>query len=90
MKESRLRLGMSIQDLSNKIGAPYSAVYRWEKGINKPSPKYLISLHHLFNEERFEEKGAKINDLINKNKELLEKIKFLEEIKQLQKKKLIF
>jgi len=48
IREARMALGLTVQDVSKKLGAPYSAVHRWEKGENRPSAKYIASLRDLF------------------------------------------
>lgn len=48
IREARMALGLTVQDVSKKLGAPYSAVHRWEKGENKPSAKYIAALRDLF------------------------------------------
>ena len=48
IKAERNRLGLTLQEVAEKVGAPYSAVYRWEKGQNKPSARNLKRLQDLF------------------------------------------
>jgi len=48
IREARMALGLTVQDVSKKLGAPYSAVHRWEKGENRPSAKYIAALRDLF------------------------------------------
>jgi len=48
IREARMALGLTVQEVSNKLGAPYSAVHRWEKGENRPSAKYIAALRDLF------------------------------------------
>jgi len=48
IREARTALGLTVQDVSKKLGAPYSAVHRWEKGENRPSAKYIAALRDLF------------------------------------------
>jgi len=48
IREARMALGLTVQDVSKKLGAPYSAVHRWEKGENSPSAKYIAALRDLF------------------------------------------
>ena len=39
-----MALGLTVQEVSNRLGAPYSAVHRWEKGENRPSAKYIAAI----------------------------------------------
>ena len=48
IREARMALGLTVQDVSKKLGAPYSSVHRWEKGENRPSAKYIAALRDLF------------------------------------------
>tara|TARA_S200002703_G_scaffold159044_1_gene171235 strand:- start:1225 stop:1596 length:372 start_codon:yes stop_codon:yes gene_type:complete len=48
IRAAREALGLTVQDVSKKLGAPYSAVHRWEKGENRPSAKYVAALRDLF------------------------------------------
>jgi len=48
IKAARKKLGLTLQEVAQKVGAPYSAVYRWEKGDNKPSARNLKRLEDLF------------------------------------------
>ena len=47
IRKARMERGLTIQEVSDKIGAPYSAVHRWEMGKNKPSAKYISALTRL-------------------------------------------
>ena len=47
IREKRMERGLTIQEVSKRIGAPYSAVHRWEMGKNKPSAKYKKALEDL-------------------------------------------
>jgi len=47
IRRARMERGLTIQEVSDKIGAPYSAVHRWEMGKNKPSAKYISALTRL-------------------------------------------
>ena len=49
IRRARMERGLTIQEVSDKIGAPYSAVHRWEMGKNKPSAKYISALTRLLN-----------------------------------------
>ena len=49
IRKARMERGLTIQEVSDKIGAPYSAVHRWEMGKNKPSAKYISALTRLLN-----------------------------------------
>ncbi len=48
IKAERMRLGLTLQEVAQKVGAPYSAVHRWEKGQNKPSARNQKRLEDLF------------------------------------------
>lgn len=48
LKELRIEKGITQKELGKMIGATYSAVSYWEKGINEPKISYLISLCTLF------------------------------------------
>lgn len=50
IRKARTERGLTIQEVSDKIGAPYSAVHRWEMGINRPSAKYITALTRLLKE----------------------------------------
>ena len=48
LKELRTEKGISQKDLGKAIGATYSAVSYWEKGINEPKITYIIALAEFF------------------------------------------
>ena len=73
IKAERNRLGLTLQEVAEKVGAPYSAVYRWEKGQNKPNANNQKRLEDLFagripeseerNENEFEYLRKRVSDL---------------------------
>ena len=48
LKELRTAKGVSQKDLGVAIGATYSAVSYWEKGINEPKISHVIALCKYF------------------------------------------
>lgn len=48
LKELRTEKGVSQKDLGVAIGATYSAVSYWEKGINEPKISHVIALCKYF------------------------------------------
>ena len=48
LKELRLAKGITQKELGKAIGATYSAVSYWEKGINEPKLSFLIALCNYF------------------------------------------
>ena len=48
LKELRTSKGLTQKELGIAIGATYSAVSYWEKGINEPKISHLISLCRFF------------------------------------------
>ena len=55
VKEIRKRLGLTIQQLSERIGVTTGTVWRWEKGTTKPSPLARKSINILLEENQKEE-----------------------------------
>lgn len=48
MKSERIRLGLSIEEVSEKIGIHPNTIRGYESGATQPSGKNLISLAHLY------------------------------------------
>ena len=48
LKELRTAKGISQKELGQAIGATYSAISYWEKGINEPKVNYIIALCKYF------------------------------------------
>jgi len=72
IKAERTRLGLTLQELAQKIGAPYSAVYRWEHGDNKPSARNQKRLIDLFAGKLPESEEGNEKDYLRKRIEDLE------------------
>tara|TARA_S200002703_G_scaffold149213_1_gene146562 strand:+ start:1236 stop:1571 length:336 start_codon:yes stop_codon:yes gene_type:complete len=66
IRKARMERGLTIQEVSDKIGAPYSAVHRWEMGKNKPSAKYISALTRLLNDGDLGETEASEVDFLKK------------------------
>lgn len=48
-RELREAAGLTQLEVATTLGATPGAVYKWEKGENEPSLRYLIPLARLFN-----------------------------------------
>ena len=49
IRQARQANGWSQQELAEKVGAPASSVYKWEKGMSKPSKSNQKRLEDVFN-----------------------------------------
>lgn len=49
IKSRRTALGMTQQDLAEKLGVSHITVSRWERGDALPSPKNLKAMIDIFN-----------------------------------------
>tara|TARA_Y100001938_G_C7983488_1_gene375645 strand:- start:468 stop:776 length:309 start_codon:yes stop_codon:yes gene_type:complete len=49
IRQRRENLGWSQQELAEKVGAPSSSVYKWEKGMSRPSRNNQKRLEDVFN-----------------------------------------
>ncbi len=49
IRTQREKAGWSRQELAEKIDAPSSGIYKWEKGLSSPSKKNLKKLEDVFN-----------------------------------------
>ena len=49
IRQKREESGWSRQELAEKIDAPASGIYKWEKGHSRPSKKNLKRLEDVFN-----------------------------------------
>tara|TARA_R100000808_G_scaffold6538_2_gene19411 strand:- start:614 stop:922 length:309 start_codon:yes stop_codon:yes gene_type:complete len=49
IRDQREKAGWSRQELAEKIDAPASGIYKWEKGHSRPSKKNLKRLEDVFN-----------------------------------------
>ena len=56
LKELREKLGLSTQQLADKIGVARFTINRWEKGINKPHEVFIKVLKEL--EKKHDNKTA--------------------------------
>tara|TARA_R100000808_G_C2086647_1_gene108574 strand:+ start:168 stop:491 length:324 start_codon:yes stop_codon:yes gene_type:complete len=48
IKQARQAQGWSQQELAEKVGAPHSSVYKWERGMSKPSKSNQKRLEEVF------------------------------------------
>lgn len=69
-----------MQELAEKVGAPYSAIFRWEKGQNKPSSKNLVKLKKLFAGEDVLDESSETRYLKNRIVDLEKQIEDQREI----------
>lgn len=49
IKSRRMGLGMTQQDLAEKLGVSHITVSRWERGDTLPSPKNVKAMIDIFN-----------------------------------------
>lgn len=48
IKEARLRAGLSVRDVMEKLGVSDAAVYQWETGVTVPRVPMLLRLADLY------------------------------------------
>lgn len=48
IREARLRAGLSVRDVMEKLGVSDAAVYQWETGATVPRVPMLLRLAELF------------------------------------------
>ena len=48
IRQKREEAGWSQQELAEKVGAPSSSVYKWEKGMSRPSKNNQKRLEDVF------------------------------------------
>lgn len=48
IREARLRAGLSVRDVMEKLGVSDAAVYQWETGVTVPRVPMLLKLSELF------------------------------------------
>lgn len=44
LKEARKATGLSQSQLAHKVGAHFTSISDWERGVNQPSARHLASL----------------------------------------------
>ena len=81
IRQARQANGWSQQELAEKVGAPASSVYKWEKGLSKPSKNNQKRLEDVFNGSV--NSGAKIAS--GENEYLHKRIADLEALVESQK-----
>ena len=50
--ERRRERRWSVNEVARKLGMPYTTVYKWEKGINKPTRRNMELWENVFEEEK--------------------------------------
>ena len=50
IKELRVTLGLTQEQLAAKIGVTYSTINRWENGKSTPSPLAMLRIEELQNQ----------------------------------------
>lgn len=52
IKKIRTELSLTQEEMAHKIGVAYSTIFRWEKGISKPSKLAIIRITELKSEAK--------------------------------------
>lgn len=55
-KEARIKTGMSVLKVAEKLNVSDAAVYNWETGVNFPNSKRLFEIAKLY--------GCTVDDLL--------------------------
>jgi len=81
IRQKREDAGWTRQTFAELVGAPTSAIYKWEKGHSRPSKKNLKRLEDVFNGSA--DSGA--DNALGENKYLHKRIADLEALVESQK-----
>ena len=58
-REARVKAGMSVAQVMDKLSVSDAAVYQWETGVTMPTAKRLIEIAKLY--------GVTVDDLLAEN-----------------------
>jgi len=75
LRRRREMIGLSLDELGQRLNISHQSISNWEKGVNRPTPENLAKLLMVFSEKWF----ALAISALRENQELKQRIREIQE-----------